>query len=258
MLDIGTGSGLLAMMACAAGAGGVTACECFAPVARSAAQCIADNGLEERIKLVARASTEMTQEDMYGGQRAHLLVPDARAAPVGVMMTHNNNVLSCALITTMSCSHVAMRERGRAHGRRQQARRRRRGGERDRTGRARSRTRLRAQSAQSTAAAPTRALVVTRGSCAGGCRGRAAAARRRPRGEVRPINEQSINMHIILYACIAYNIIHMHRRSTSSTTRSCWGRRSSPPSATPSSTSWRAPSVVVVLQCFAPSHYRSM
>ena len=141
VLDIGTGSGLLAMMACAAGAGGVTACECFAPVARSAAQCIADNGLEERIKLVARASTEMTQEDMYGGQRAHLLVPDARAAPVGVMMTHNNNVLSCALITTMLCSHVAMRERGRAHGRRHQARRRRRGGEGGRTGRTRARAR---------------------------------------------------------------------------------------------------------------------
>jgi protein arginine N-methyltransferase 7 len=74
VLDIGTGSGLLAMMACAAGAGDVTACECFAPVARCAAQCIADNGLEERITLVAKASTEMTQEDMRGGRRAHLLV----------------------------------------------------------------------------------------------------------------------------------------------------------------------------------------
>ncbi len=77
VLDIGTGSGLLAMMACAAGAGSVTACECFAPVARSASQCIADNGLEEHITLVARASTEMTQADMRGGQRAHLLVPAA-------------------------------------------------------------------------------------------------------------------------------------------------------------------------------------
>ena len=74
MLDIGTGSGLLAMMACAAGAGNVTACECFSPVARCAAQCIADNGLEESITLVAKASTEMTQEDMRGGRRAHLLV----------------------------------------------------------------------------------------------------------------------------------------------------------------------------------------
>ena len=82
VLDIGTGSGLLAMMACAAGAGAVTACECFAPVARSAAQCIADNSLEERITLVARASTEMTQADMRDGRPAHLLVCERPARSV--------------------------------------------------------------------------------------------------------------------------------------------------------------------------------
>jgi hypothetical protein len=78
VLDIGTGSGLLAMMACDAGAGAVTACECFSPVARCAALCIADNGLSGAITLVPRASTEMTQQDMRDARRAHLLVREPK------------------------------------------------------------------------------------------------------------------------------------------------------------------------------------
>jgi hypothetical protein len=74
VFDIGTGSGLLAMMACSAGAHDVTACECFAPVARSAARCIAANNLHENITLVTKASSEMTLGDMRGGKRANILV----------------------------------------------------------------------------------------------------------------------------------------------------------------------------------------
>ena len=74
VLDIGTGSGLLALMASSEGASSVTACECFSPVARCAAKCIAANKREHDITLVPKASSEMTQADMRGGERAHLLV----------------------------------------------------------------------------------------------------------------------------------------------------------------------------------------
>ena len=44
VLDIGTGSGLLAMMAARAGAGRVTACEVSPHIAAAARQVVADNG----------------------------------------------------------------------------------------------------------------------------------------------------------------------------------------------------------------------
>nr|XP_019541694.2 LOW QUALITY PROTEIN: protein arginine N-methyltransferase 7 [Aedes albopictus] len=59
VLDIGTGSGLLSMMAVRAGADSVTACEAFRPMADCAERVIAANGMGERIRLVKKKSTEM-------------------------------------------------------------------------------------------------------------------------------------------------------------------------------------------------------
>ncbi|XP_058461173.1 protein arginine N-methyltransferase 7-like [Malaya genurostris] len=60
VLDIGTGSGLLSMMAVRAGADSVTACEAFRPMADCAQRVIAANlGIAEKIRLVKKKSSEM-------------------------------------------------------------------------------------------------------------------------------------------------------------------------------------------------------
>lgn len=60
VLDIGTGSGLLAMMAARAGAGSVLACEASPTIAATATQIVADNGMTDRIQVVAKRSTALT------------------------------------------------------------------------------------------------------------------------------------------------------------------------------------------------------
>ena len=74
VLDIGTGSGLLAMMAHRAGAARTTACECFAPVGRAAAACLAANDLSDAVTLVHKASTQMSETDLRDARRAHVIV----------------------------------------------------------------------------------------------------------------------------------------------------------------------------------------
>lgn len=59
VLDIGTGSGLLSMMAARAGAASVTACEVVPIIADMARRIVADNGYGERIDIFAAASTEL-------------------------------------------------------------------------------------------------------------------------------------------------------------------------------------------------------
>jgi type II protein arginine methyltransferase len=59
VLDIGTGTGLLAMMAARAGAKCVTTCETVVPIAQRAGEIIARNGFAGRIAVIARRSTDL-------------------------------------------------------------------------------------------------------------------------------------------------------------------------------------------------------
>jgi precorrin-6B methylase 2 len=59
VLDIGTGSGLLAMMAARAGAAHVFACERERNLADLARLVVAENGLESRVTIIAKDSREM-------------------------------------------------------------------------------------------------------------------------------------------------------------------------------------------------------
>ena len=68
VLDIGTGSGLLAMMAARAGAAQVYACEANAMLAAAARAVIAANGLADRITVFDRHSTALDRiRDLGGG-----------------------------------------------------------------------------------------------------------------------------------------------------------------------------------------------
>lgn len=60
VLDIGTGSGLLSMMAVRAGARSVTACEAVPIIADMAQKIVADNGFADQIKIFAKPSTGLT------------------------------------------------------------------------------------------------------------------------------------------------------------------------------------------------------
>lgn len=59
VLDIGSGSGLLAMLAARAGAGRVTSCEAVPAIAAAARQVVADNGLAEMVTIVPRPSQDL-------------------------------------------------------------------------------------------------------------------------------------------------------------------------------------------------------
>lgn len=59
VLEIGTGSGLLALMAARAGAARVTTCEMVEIVAEAAADIVRRNGYDERVKVIARKSTDL-------------------------------------------------------------------------------------------------------------------------------------------------------------------------------------------------------
>jgi type II protein arginine methyltransferase len=59
VLDIGAGSGLLAMMAAQAGAGKVVACEAHPALAATAREVVRRNGYEGLVEIVAERSTEL-------------------------------------------------------------------------------------------------------------------------------------------------------------------------------------------------------
>jgi type II protein arginine methyltransferase len=75
VLDIGTGTGLLSMMAARAGAGEVITCEMNPAVADAAAEIVALNGYSDRIRLIAKRSTDLDPDVDMGGA-ADLLVSE--------------------------------------------------------------------------------------------------------------------------------------------------------------------------------------
>ena len=106
VLEIGTGSGLLAMLAAKAGARHVFTCESEPLLAETARRIIADNGLSDRITVIAKASqqlrlgedlpepagillSELLSDSVYAEDllavtadaRARLLQPDAQLIP---------------------------------------------------------------------------------------------------------------------------------------------------------------------------------
>lgn len=79
VLDIGTGSGLLAMMAARAGAERVVACEANPLVAEAARRIVAANGLDHVITIHACHSTKVSR-DMIADAGADLVVSEIFAA----------------------------------------------------------------------------------------------------------------------------------------------------------------------------------
>lgn len=77
VLDIGTGTGLLSMMAAKCQANTIFACEAFKPMAQCARKIIKENGFENFIKVIGKRSTELTvgvNGDLP--RRANLLVTE--------------------------------------------------------------------------------------------------------------------------------------------------------------------------------------
>jgi protein arginine N-methyltransferase 7 len=75
ILDIGTGTGLLSMMAAECGAKHVTACEVFKPMIKIANDTISTNGYDKVIKVIPKRSTDIIiGEDMP--EKANILVTE--------------------------------------------------------------------------------------------------------------------------------------------------------------------------------------
>ena len=74
-LDIGSGTGLLAMMAARAGARETVSCEMVAPLADLAREVVARNGFAGKIRIMGKKSTELSVGDDMP-ERANLLVTE--------------------------------------------------------------------------------------------------------------------------------------------------------------------------------------
>ncbi|KAJ8943825.1 hypothetical protein NQ318_020897 [Aromia moschata] len=94
VLDIGTGTGLLSMMAAKHGADSIVACEAFKPMGECALKIIAINGFQDKIKVIPKRSTQLTVGD--GGdikERCNILVTevfDTELIGEGALSTFNH------------------------------------------------------------------------------------------------------------------------------------------------------------------------
>lgn len=91
VLDIGAGTGLLAMMAARAGARSVVSCEMNPAIADVATEIVALNGYADRVRVVSRKSTELDAEADLGG-RVTLIVSEIVS----------NNLLAEDVLPTMA------------------------------------------------------------------------------------------------------------------------------------------------------------
>src|SRR4051812_32730915 len=94
VLDIGTGTGLLAMMAAKAGAASVTTCEAVVVIAERAREIVARNGFRDRIMVVARHSTDLAVGRELSA-RAELLITE----------TFSSDLLSECVLATVEHAH---------------------------------------------------------------------------------------------------------------------------------------------------------
>lgn len=94
VLDIGTGTGLLAMLASKFGADSVVTLEAFSPVSHVARKIIEENGFKDKIKIVNKHSTQVKVgpgKDME--TRANILVAevfDTELIGEGAIKTYNH------------------------------------------------------------------------------------------------------------------------------------------------------------------------
>lgn len=94
VLDIGTGTGLLAMLAAQHGADSVVTLEAFSPVSHVARKIIETNGFKNRIKIINKHSTEVkVGPGLDMEQKANILVAevlDTELIGEGAIKTYNH------------------------------------------------------------------------------------------------------------------------------------------------------------------------
>jgi protein arginine N-methyltransferase 7 len=122
VLDIGTGTGLLSMMAVRCGADKVTACEAFKPMAEIAKKCLAANGMKDKVQVVEKRSTDIEiGSDMT--ERANVLVTevfDTELIGEGAIQTFNHAIKhllepDCYVIPDHAYMYAQVVDSGKCH-----------------------------------------------------------------------------------------------------------------------------------------------
>ncbi|KAF5305598.1 hypothetical protein FQR65_LT07678 [Abscondita terminalis] len=97
VLDIGTGTGILSMMAVKCGADSVVACESFNPISECAKKIVKLNNYDDKIKIINKQSVKLTVgEGCDLSERANILVSevfDTELIGEGALITFNHAVL---------------------------------------------------------------------------------------------------------------------------------------------------------------------
>lgn len=107
VLDIGTGTGLLSMLAVRYGADSVVACEAFLPMANCAVEIISENGFSEKIKVIRSHSTSLKiGEKEVLKQKANILVSevfDTELIGEGALGTFNHALQNLLQVNKNIC-----------------------------------------------------------------------------------------------------------------------------------------------------------